>query len=351
MRRMIAAALAVFLSLTLAACGKKEAGEDLLSQASGIPSDEVLLTVDGREVEAWRYLYWLAYTCDAIQTAYDDAGAELDWDADMEAGTLSDYAGEQAMADTVLYAVVESMADEWGCTLTEEDQAAMESDWVAAAEGAGGEEAYLEQLAALGLNRDRAQTLAGTAYLYDQLRKIACDPNSAHYPDQDDLAAFSQESGYLTVDFIRIDAGDDPEGARAQAEEAFSKLNGSAAPENDFAVLAATYSDETDRDQHPEGYTLRAGDGTLPAACEAAAADLEPGQWSGVIEAEDGFYLLLRKDTDLDAVAPDYFDALLQAAAESAGVSSTRACGDLDVSRFYQRLLQARSSLSGGGAA
>lgn len=95
MRRMIAAALAVFLSLTLAACGKKEAGEDLLSQASGIPSDEVLLTVDGREVEAWRYLYWLAYTCDAIQTAYDDAGAELDWDADMEAGTLSDYAGEQ----------------------------------------------------------------------------------------------------------------------------------------------------------------------------------------------------------------------------------------------------------------
>ena len=85
--------------------------------------------------------------------------------------------------------------------------------------------------------------------------------------------------------------------------------------------------------------------------CEAAAADLEPGQWSGVIEAEDGFYLLLRKDTDLDAVAPDYFDALLQAAAESAEISQTRACAELDVSRFYERLLQARSSLSGGGAA
>ena len=342
MRRMIAAALAVFLSLTLAACGKKEAGEDLLSQASGIPSDEVLLTVDGREVEAWRYLYWLAYTCDAIQTAYDDAGAELDWDADMEAGTLSDYAGEQAMADTVLYAVVESMADEWGCTLTEEDQAAMESDWATAAEGAGGEEAYLEQLAALGLNRDRAQTLAGTAYLYDQLRKIACDPNSAHYPDQDDLAAFSQESGYLTVDFIRIDAGDDPEGARAQAEEAFSKLNGSAAPENDFAVLAATYSDDPDREQYPQGRTLQTGDGTLPPEAEAAVLAVEEGQWSGSVEAEDSLYILLRRPLDSAAAVGAWFDWQLQSAAEDAVVEPASAFERLNIERFWKSVLDAQ---------
>src|SRR5699024_10581207 len=98
-------------------------------------------------------------------------------------------------------------------------------------------------------------------------------------------------------------------------------LNGSTDPLNDFAVLAETYSDEPNRDQHPVGYTFTLGDGTLPEACEEAVQALDEGQWSGVVEAEDGFYLLLRKPVDLEAVAPDYFDALLQAAADSADLS------------------------------
>lgn len=134
---------------------------------------------------------------------------------------------------------------------------------------------------------------------------------------------------------------------RAKAEEAFSKLNGSADPAHDFAVLAATYSDETDRDQHPSGYTFTVGDGTLPAACEEAAQALEEGQFSGVVEADDGFYLILRKHVDLEAVAPDYFDALLQAAADSADISTTRTYADLDVSRFYDELIAARAELDG----
>ncbi len=43
-----------------------------------------------------------------------------------------------------------------------------------------------------------------------------------------------------------------------------------------------------------------------------------------MVEADDGFYLILRKPVDLEAVAPDYFDALLQAAADSADISTTR---------------------------
>ena len=136
---------------------------------------------------------------------------------------------------------------------------------------------------------------------------------------------------------------------RAKAEEAFSKLNGSADPAHDFAVLAATYSDETDRDQHPSGYTFTVGDGTLPAACEEAAQALEEGQFSGVVEADDGFYLILRKPVDLEAVAPDYFDALLQAAADSADISTTRTYADLDVSRFYDELIAARAELDASG--
>ena len=68
-----------------------------------------------------------------------------------------------------------------------------------------------------------------------------------------------------------------------------------------------------------------------------------------MVEADDGFYLLLRKPLDLDAVAPDYFDALLQAAADSAEVSATRAYEDLNVQQFYDGLQQARAAQRGSG--
>ena len=348
MRRIITTVLACFLLLSLAACGGRgAAGDDLLSRASGISSDETLLTVNGREVEAWRYLYWLAYTCDAIQTAYDDAGTELDWDAAFGEGTLADYANQQALADTVLYAVVENLAEEKSCTLTEEDHSAMGADWAAAAEAAGGEEAYLAALGELGLDRERAETLAGTAYLYDHLRQSACDPDSADYPSAEDLAAFSDESGYLTLDFIRVDAGDDADSARARANEAFSKLNGSAAPENDFAVLAATYSDDADREQFPHGRTLKIGDSALPQAAMEAAAELEEGQWSGIVEAEGSFYILLRLPLDAASTASAWFDWQLQSAAEDAEVETTADLDRLDAGEFWQSLRNIRTAQAG----
>ena len=79
------------------------------------------------------------------------------------------------------------------------------------------------------------------------------------------------------------------------------------------------------------------------------AQALEEGQFSGVVEADDGFYLILRKPVDLEAVAPDYFDALLQAAADSADISTTRTYADLDVSRFYDELIAARAELDASG--
>ena len=344
MRRLMIAAVGLSLLLGLTGCGAKPTADgDLLSRASGIPSDETLLTVEGREVEAWRYLYWLAYTCDSIQTAYDDAGTELDWDAAYEDGSLSDYARDLALSDTALYAVVETWAEERGCTLTEEDQAAMEADWEAASEAYGSEDAYLEALGQLGLDRQRARTLSQAAYLYDRLRQQACDPESAYYPSAEDLSSFSQESGYLAVDFIRVDGGDDPDAARAKAQEAFSKLNSSAAPANDFAVLAATYSDDPDRDQYPQGRTLQVGDGTLPAEAEAALLDLEEGQWSGIVEADGSFYILLRQSLDGAAAAGAWFDYQLQAAAQTAAVETTDAYDRLDVADFWETLVSART--------
>ena len=351
MKGRVALCLALSASLLMTACGGEPSGESIFREAAGLSPDAAALTVDGREVPAWRYLYWLTYACDYIAASYGEE--EIRWEDTVDGTDLEAYAREQALAGAALYATVENWAEDYGCVLTDEDSAAMDREWAARAAQYGSEEAYLEVLARMGLTRAEAEALSADAYLYQHLYDLFSTPESDLYPAERDLEAFAREQGYLTVDHIWIStAAADPadeeavSACRARAEEAFSKLNGSPDPANNFAVLAETYSDETDRDQHPKGYTCRLGDGTLPAACEEAVQALEEGQFSGVVEAEDGFYLLLRRPTDLEAAAPDYFDALLQAAADSADISLTQACESLDVSRFYENLSAAREALA-----
>lgn len=355
MKRTLALCLTLAAALTLTACGGGPQEEGLFYQASGIRPDAVLLSVNGRDVTAQRYLYWLAYACDYIAEYYD-SGDGIQWADTVSGQSLEDYAMDRALQSAALYATVESWAEDYGCTITQEDRDAMDREWAARVAQYGGEDAYLAVLAPMGLDRAGAEAISADYYLYKHLYDLYATEGSELAPAERDLETFAQEQGYLTVDHIWIStaAADpaDPEAVaacRARAEEAFSKLNGSADPVHDFAVLAETYSDEPNRDQHPDGYTFTAGDGTLPAACEEAAMVLEEGQFSGVVEAEDGFYLLLRKPVDLDAVAPDYFDALLQAGAESVEISTTRAYDTLDVSSFYAALTEARAELSPSG--
>ena len=97
-KRMAALALALCLGLSGCALREEEEKASLLGRAAELGEDMVLLTVDGREVPAWRYLYWLAFTCDQIREKYKDSGLTLDW---MGAGFPS--SPQQMTASAVQY--------------------------------------------------------------------------------------------------------------------------------------------------------------------------------------------------------------------------------------------------------
>ena len=75
--------------------GRRHRG-GLLCEASGIRPDTVLLSVDGRDVSAQRYLYWLAYACDYIADYYD-SGEGIQWGDTVSGQSLEDYAKDQAL--------------------------------------------------------------------------------------------------------------------------------------------------------------------------------------------------------------------------------------------------------------
>lgn len=330
MRRRIAA-LTLVLCLGLGGCAwkREEKNASLLGRAAELGEELVLLTVDGREVPAWRYLYWLAFTCDQIRGKYKDSGLTLDWEAPVPGGTLADYAKDQALADTALYATVENWAERYGCALSETERAALGKIWEEQSTACGGEEAYLTELADLGLDRLRAEELAEVGMLYAKLYEFCLTEGS-------ELSGLLGSVDSLTVDRILISAGEDREAARERAAEVFSRLNGAEDPAAVFPALAA----EGDDAAGPR--TFQPGDGTLPLALEEAAKALEEGQYSGILESEEGFSILRRLAPQGEALAGEAFDRLLQEAAENALVQTTPAYDILDAAAFDETLAELR---------
>lgn len=328
-KRMAALALVLCLGLSGCAQKKEEEGASLLGRAAGLGEELALLTVDGREIPAWRYLYWLAFTCDQVREKYKDSGLTLDWETPVTGGTLAAYAKDQALANTALYATVENWAERYGCVLSEAEQAALAETWKEQAEAHGGEEAYLNELADLGLDRLRSEELTEVGMLYAKLYQLSLVEGS-------ELSELLGTADSLTVDRILISGGEDREAAREKAAEVFSRLNGAEDPAAAFSALALEGDD-------PAGpRTFLPGDGTLSQPLEEAARALEEGQYSGILESEEGFSILRRLAGEEKSLAGEIFDRLLQEAAERALVQTAPAYDSLDAAAFDAALSELR---------
>ena len=328
--------LALSLCLVLSSCGGQDGGgqASLLAQATGWDDTQTLLVIGGREVPGWRYLYWLAGACDQVQEEYTLSGAELDWQAAVGTGTLADEVKDQALRDTALYTQVELWAEQYGYTLTQEDQASLEQEWQE--QTAGGEEMALRQLESQGLTRERAEELASVGLLYAGLYRMCQTEGSPLAPTQEELQAFAVQQGIVTVDRIFYPAGEDADAARAQAEKAFSALNGAADQAEVFTALASAAGD-------PAGpRTITVGDGMLDPELEEAAAALEEGQCSGILETEAGFSILRRLSDDSQELAGAWFDVQLQNAAADVSVETGERYDQLDPAEFYTALERLR---------
>ena len=314
-------AILLVVCLVLSSCRNQEeispvpAGESALAAAAGVEETAVLLTVDGREIPAWRYLYWLGYTCQRIGERYGESGLALDWSTPVEGGTLADYAKDQALADTALYATVENWAEQYGCPEVE-------------AEGAAG-----SNLPDLGLSPEQMEELKGTGRMYGELYALFCTEGSALAPTQEELRSFGEKQGAVTVDWILIPFGEDQEAAQRRAAESFSRINGAADQTAEFSALIA----ETGGAFAPK--TVLPGDGQLAEELMEAAQALGEGQCSGILETEKGFALLLKLPLETAALQEACFDHRLQSAAESSEVTVTEEYSALDAADFAGRFL------------
>ncbi len=346
MKRLTALLLALCMMLTLAACASEEEtpagqGEGIFYEITGLDPEAVMLTVDGREVTNRMYFYWLAYTMSSITSSVpdwvDDAGL-LKWDEEVTEGqTVEDLVRQEALNTAKMYMVVENWSEEYGITLTDDDKAIIDQDLDSYAEQLGGQEMYEAYLWDQGLTDELNRRFSYDYYTYSEFHDATMEPGSPLYITDDVLYQYEEITpDTVLADHILLTKGDDAEAnmeAYAAMEQILEMLDqaGDSAP-SVFSYIADQVSQDPGRSYYPNGYLVTEDADFLPEFKEAALA-LEENQYSGIVETDAGYHIILRRPIR-QYVADQYLSDLISVAMDNAEMTYSDAYNTLDIRQF-----------------
>lgn len=346
MKRLTALLLALCMMLTMVACAPEEEdtaaqGEGVYYEVTGLDPEAVMFTVDGLEVTNRMYLYWLVYTMESLSSSMpdlvDDAGL-LKWDEEVSEGqTVEDLVREETLNTAKMYMTVENWAEEYGITLTDDEKAIIDQDLDSYAEQLGGEEMYEAYLWDQGITDELNRRLSYDYYTYSKFHDATMEPGSPLYITDDVLYQYEEITpDTVLADHILLTKGEDAEAnmeAYAAMEQILEMLDqaGDSAPAV-FSYIAGQISQDPGRSYYPNGYLVTEDADFLPEFKEAALA-LEENEYSGIVETEAGYHIILRRPIR-QYVADDYLSGLMTVAMDNAEVTYSEAYETLDVRKF-----------------
>lgn len=401
-KKLLCLSLFLSLSLSLAACGDRadespspSDGEESpgVSQDVGSPSgspaledvaaytqavaqvdpDTVMFTVNGREVTAEEYFYWLSYNCYYYESMMQSFGMELDLDEDLgEDGTVGDFLKGESRDMAAFYMVLmEQKAEEMGFGLTEEQRAEWEQskteyrqEW--------GEEEFALYLRQLGLSEAVFDRVGQSNYLYENLCEMLVP-----MPTREELDQYIQDNEICrakhilirtvtenedgTLSFFRGGSPTNEDGtdytgtadeynaaAKAKAEDILAQIGSAGDVQTKFDELMFANSEDTGLATSPDGYTF--GPGEMVEQFETGTKELEYGQISGLVESDFGYHIILRLEPDVtDDWRGDQVQDLVGPETESwvteMEVVTAPAYDALDVKAFYDAYRTYQQSL------
>ena len=101
-RFLVGLALSLLICAGMILLGRVGSNKPLIQQASGLKGSEVVLTVDGENVEAWEYLYMTSYTAQSLSYyGITDLNTALG-----EGYTAADYVAQQAESQVTQQAAI-----------------------------------------------------------------------------------------------------------------------------------------------------------------------------------------------------------------------------------------------------
>ena len=318
-----------------------EALEDPIAYVTdgAVKAGDVVMTVDGVDIPAGVYTYWLADQYSSMAYTYMTYGMELDVAEAMDesGATMADYFSQQAETVCQMHAVLKNKALEAGLELTEEQQ---------------------EDMAQLADSYDEnmltyyATDMTGLAAAYEasclatNLQDYLYAEDGPEAPTEETLTDYAQETGTYTCRYILFYTADldedDADGRAAQlaaAQEIYDQLAACAPEELEetFAQLQA----EHNYDGNTEPFTFN-DDSSLADGFRETVAAVSEGELALSDETMYGYFVILRLPNDLDTLKEEYVDTAFEAKiahwVEESEIVTADAYAGLDHVATLQRL-------------
>ena len=341
MKKILSAVLALTM-LLLTACGGENGAENqtagdnstvsetpavvdsIYTDLTGIPGEKALVTVDGNEVPAALYFYWVVSNADnllyqlqmyaAYYGMYTDAfnaDGSINWDYELGEGlSLATYLDQQTRSTVSYYAVVENMAAEMGITLTEEDHAAIAKQMTETAEEfrkqmltdseeLSAEEVMEKYLETIGIDRALHERLSAVPFLYNYLTEQVMTPGSSIYLEDADCNEYGYYADHILISTVDTEtrqplSEEEIAEKTALAQDILTRIEDSTDPIEMFNRLADEYSEDPGRETNPSGYLFTPG--TMVQEFESATESLAYGEISGLVQSDYGYHIILRRD-------------------------------------------------------
>ena len=288
-------------------------GKDVFGTITGLDPEKTVMSAEGVSIPLALYCYWQVYNASLMEyrvyTYAEDhpefksvmgTDGYLNWEAPFgDSDTLRAYLNRQTDETARLYMAVEAVAAENGLTLDENDQKTLEAERQELVKSLGGEEAFTDYIAQMGLSRVNYDRISAYSLWLDKLAALAATEGSSLYIGVEDLNEYGLFTDHIYLSKVDLSSykelSKEAVAAKKQkAEELARQIAAAQDPESAFAALADEVSEDPYRADNPEGYIFAPG--TMNAVYEGAAQALTPGQVSAVVEGETGFYIILRKD-------------------------------------------------------
>lgn len=366
-RRGLGVALAVVMATgLLSSCGSDY---DPVQDIMGYKGSTVLFTVNGQDVTAEQYLFWLAqqadttYSCASMMQS-DDSETSF-WDTKVDENsdkTIADQVKAAAQNYAAMYSVVEAKGKEEGYSYTSEDKASYQEDLATAKEQLGGEDAYAKYLKSMCISNKGFEHLSSVSFIHSHMVDGMFQDGKENAPTAEDLTQYAEDNDLLVAKHILLLTKDmttgedlsDTEKAekKAKADDLLKQLQAITDPtelESKFDELMKANSEDTGLESSPDGYVFSAGD--MVEAFESATRSLEPGQLSGIVESDYGYHIILRLDPATSkAFRENYSSEKLREMekqwVDEADIKTTETYDNLSVADFYDKLTAYRDSLN-----
>lgn len=342
---------------------------DVTMALLGIPGTTTVMTVDGVDVSAEEYLYWLDRVTQYVGVRNFGATSAIDWDMDTGNGTVSEYITQNAINQELLYQTIRKQCADRNITITADEEIKLEQEIADTIESMGGQEGFELALKANNCSEDNLRGIYETFdFLYVSLQNQlfpAQDPASL---TAEELAQWASDNGKMQVKHILFKTVDDSgsplsdeeiAAAKQKAEDTLAQLQASDDMENLFDQLMnelsedGRYSDGTLG--APDGYLF--GEGEMVQEFEDAAKALGEHELSDIVETSYGYHILLRLpvDTEMareawtseqDASISEQMNEQMNTWMEEAAIETNDTFASIDPKDYYERLSAYRAQLA-----